>query len=174
LKAVDADEGNEQVLVGPGSGEPGTGVLDVAWSPDGEWLAYSREDREELVKEAEDGRLPERYASLWRIRSDGRDASDLLNAGTPSGYGLLVAGWSPDGQDVLYWTDPMFSGPAWPMAPLSCRASAGGPRTGRAVLLHPDFPSGPLSKGDRIGWPQSQLPRIGEQALHVFSVSTAR
>ncbi len=75
----------------------------TAWSPDGRWVAY---DRIETLKE---GTPPDRYASLWRMRSDGADALELLNAGKPSPDGFIRAGWSGDSKRILFWPDPVFS-----------------------------------------------------------------
>ena len=77
-----------------------------AWSPDGAWLAYTRID---LLAPGTGGDPPQRRASLWVVRADGSEARKLLDAGTPSDQGFLVADWSPDAQYVLYWTDPGFS-----------------------------------------------------------------
>ena len=67
-------DGTEARLLNEGTtcGEPGTGVLDAAWSRDGEWCVY---DRVDVLKEGENGQPPERHASLWRIRADGSGAS---------------------------------------------------------------------------------------------------
>ncbi len=75
----------------------------TAWSLDGRWLAY---DRIEILKE---GTPPDRYATLWRMRSDGADALELLNAGKPSPDGFIRAGWSSDSKQILFWPDPVFS-----------------------------------------------------------------
>jgi len=138
LVAVDADGSNQRQLAAGGGG-PGTGVLDAAWSPDGEWIAY---DRVDMLKEGENGQPPDRYASLWRIRADGSGASELVDAGTPSAYGLIVAGWSPDGARVLYWIDPVFSASLLADgAPLYTVPAEGGAsvQLAEAVLLHPGF-----------------------------------
>ncbi len=171
LVAVDADGSNRQELVVSGGG-PGTGVLDVAWSPDGEWLAY---DRLEVLKEGEDGQPPERRASLWRARANGSDASELLNAGTPSGYGLIVAGWSPDGSRVLYRTDPAFSASLLADgAPLYAVPAEGGAsvQLAGAVLLHPDFlvpgPAGTDWVAVVVG---SYRGAWTNKVLHILSVS---
>jgi TolB protein len=94
---VDADGSNRHDLPGADIG---------AWSPDGAWLAYARVD---LLAPGTGGEPPRRQASLWIVRADGSQARKLLDAGTPSDQGFLVADWSPDGKHVLYWTDPGFS-----------------------------------------------------------------
>ncbi len=102
LMVVDADGANQQELVGADVGQPYTGVVGFAWSPDGVWLAY------EYIAMRQEGERPGRNASLWRIRADGSDAAELLNAGTET-YEPLLAGWVADGSALLYWVDPMYS-----------------------------------------------------------------
>ncbi len=103
LVALNADGSSQQELVAQGSGGPYTGVVSMAWSPDGEWLAY------EQVEVRQEGEPPERYAGLWRIRADSSGATELLNVGTPAAYEPILAGWSPDGSRILFWPDPHFS-----------------------------------------------------------------
>jgi Tol biopolymer transport system component len=172
LKAVDSDGLNEQELVAADSGGPGTGVQDVAWSPDGGWLAY---DRIDVLKPLEDGRPPERHASVWRVRADGSGASELVDAGTPSAYGLIAAGWSPDAQYVLYWIDPQFSGSLLADgAPLySVPAEGGTPvQLAATVLLHPDFLVPGPAGTDRVAVVVGGF-RVAStnKALHVLSAS---
>ncbi|MEW6232901.1 MAG: hypothetical protein AB1566_11405 [Chloroflexota bacterium] len=106
LVALKADGSSQQKLVTQGSGGPYTGVVSMAWSPDGEWLAY---EQVEVRKAGEEGQAPERYAGLWRIRADGSGAIELLNAGTPAAYEPILAGWSLDGSRILFWLAPHFS-----------------------------------------------------------------
>jgi Tol biopolymer transport system component len=174
LAVVNADGSNQQELVAGGGG-PGTGVLDAAWSPDGEWLAY---DRVDVLKEGEGGRPPDRHASLWRIRSDGSGASELIDAGTPSDYGLIVAGWSPDGSRVLYWIDPVFSASLLADgAPLYTVPAEGGAtvQLAGAVLRHPDFLVPGPADTDRVavvvgGYRGAWTNKV----LHVLSASTGQ
>ncbi|HEY7063826.1 MAG TPA: hypothetical protein VII06_20275 [Chloroflexota bacterium] len=81
----------------------GSGVQDVAWSADGQRLAYAR------VEVVGSGTPPERGATLEWIAAQGGAATRLLDAGQPSEQGFVVAGWSPDGAQVLYWPMPAFS-----------------------------------------------------------------
>ncbi len=175
LVAVDADGSNQQELVAAGGGGPGTGVQDAAWSPDGEWLAYAGVD---MLREGENGQPPERRASLWRIRADGSGAGELVDAGTPSGYGLIVAGWSPDGSRVLYWIDPVFSASLLADgAPLYTVPAEGGAtvQLAEAVLLHPDFLVLGPPDTDRVavivgGYRGTSTNKV----LHVLSLSTGQ
>ena len=136
LVAVNADGSNRQELVVQGSGEPYTGVVNMAWSPDEEWLAYEWVDV--LQKEQPAGR----YAGLWRIRADGSEATELLNAGAPATYELILAGWSPDGSGILFWEDPQFSRSllADGVPLLALPADGGVPvQLAETVLAYPDF-----------------------------------
>jgi hypothetical protein len=136
LVAVNAGGSNRQELVVQGSGEPYTGVVNMAWSPDEEWLAYEWVDV--LQKEQPAGR----YAGLWRIRADGSEATELLNAGAPATYELILAGWSPDGSGILFWEDPQFSRSllADGVPLLALPADGGVPvQLAETVLAYPDF-----------------------------------
>jgi Tol biopolymer transport system component len=172
LVAVDADGSNRQELVA-GSGGPGTGVLDVAWSPDGEWLAYGQVS---VLDEGQGAQPPARYASLSRVRADGSATSELLNAGTPSDYGLLVACWSPDGSHVLYWTDPVFSASLLADGAPLYSIPADGDVTvqlAEAVLLHPDFlVPGPAGSDQVAAIVGSYRGTWTNKVLHVLSTST--
>lgn len=64
----------------------------VAWSPDGQWLAWGRS-----VAGAATGR------QVWIMRSDGRDARALTSDAYWQ-HGSLS--WSPDGRHVLYQRAP--------------------------------------------------------------------
>jgi Tol biopolymer transport system component len=137
LVTVGADGLNRRALVAPG-GPPGAGVLSFAWSPDGGEIAYAQT---QVLAEAKAGQPPVRFARLAHIRSDGSAAAEILNAGKPSTYGLIVAGWSPDGADVLYWIDPVFSASllADGTSLLAVPASGGTPtRVVRWMLAHRD------------------------------------
>jgi len=97
----------EREIVSNPSGIVGRGVLSMAWSPDGERLAYAWQ---EVLRE---GQPPDLYAGLWRIRSDGRDAAEIFGGTVIFGTitpgpnpGAIVAVWSPDGQRILFWSDP--------------------------------------------------------------------
>lgn len=165
LTIVDAD-GESRVQI--------PDVLHFAWSPDGQWLAYDRLERRD-----DPGAygLPWRSASIWRIRFDGSEANELVNAGSPSSHDFVVQAWSSDGSYVLYRTDPMFSASflADGVAPLFAIPADGGtpmPLAERA-LLHADFISPDPVHPDRlalvVGGYRATWTRKG---LHLFSLST--
>lgn len=166
LVVVNADGSSSRELVTQqGSGEPYTGVVRMAWSPNGEWLAYEQA-----------GVFAERYAGLWRVRADGSGATEFLNAGTPATYEPLLADWSPDGSRILFWEVPQFSRSFLADgAPLLMLPAEGGQPVELAdsVLAYPDFvvPGPPstdqiavIAGGYRGAWTH--------KILHVVSTST--
>jgi Tol biopolymer transport system component len=68
----------------------------LQWSPDGRRLAYG----EEL-------RAPVRWGRLWVVEVNTGRAPTQLYASTSDG--VLAAGWTADGQYVLFWRDVQFS-----------------------------------------------------------------
>ncbi|HEV8716976.1 MAG TPA: hypothetical protein VGX03_29670 [Candidatus Binatia bacterium] len=103
LHMASADEWREREVVAAADDGELRGFFSLAWSPNGKWLVYVRE---EMTK----GEQPpdNRYASLWRIRADGSDAAQLFDSASAPGA-LMVAGWSPDSQYILFRPDPLFS-----------------------------------------------------------------
>ncbi len=102
---VERADGSERRELVPAAPEGRGGVGRMAWSADGQWLAYERTD---VLGPLPDGR-PARLSSLWRIRADGSDAQELVSSGAPETFGLLLLGWTSDGRWVLYVTDPVYS-----------------------------------------------------------------
>jgi Tol biopolymer transport system component len=103
IHIASVEEWHEREVAAGADSKERMGFFSLAWSPEGKWLAYVREEvREE--KPPPDNRS----ASLWRIRADGSDATELFNTASVSG-GLMVASWSPDSQYILFWPVPLFS-----------------------------------------------------------------
>ncbi len=138
LVTINADGSNRRTVVASSSDRPGTGVSSMAWSPDGQWLAYAWE---EILKQNQPP-PPDRYASLGRARADGGKAIELINAGRPSDYGFIVAGWSSDAQHILFWIDPVFSSSITadgvPLFAVPVQGGAQKQLT-KPVLVHSDF-----------------------------------
>jgi TolB protein len=77
----------------------------IQWSPDGQWLAIAVATRGDV---SGNGPFRADYVGLWAVRADGSEARELV-AEREVGYGLLVAGWTPDSRQVIYSPDPSFS-----------------------------------------------------------------
>jgi Tol biopolymer transport system component len=118
----------------------------------------------------------ERYAGLWRIRADGREPTELLNAGTPATYEPLLAGWSSDGSHILFWEAPQFSASLLADGvPLLALPTEGGAPTqlAQTVLAYHDFvvsgPSGTNQVAVIVGGYRGAWTN---KVLHLFSAST--
>jgi Tol biopolymer transport system component len=96
LHVASASEEQERELVAGNESKETTGVSSVAWSPRGEWLGYIQD------KLAKRKQALEKYAGLWRIQANDSKVTELFNTGTPAEDGLIVAGWSPDDQYILF------------------------------------------------------------------------
>jgi Tol biopolymer transport system component len=137
----------------------------LAWSPDGEWLAYALRDQ------------PEKYAGLWRIRSDGSGATELLGGTVVFGEitqgpnpGAIVAAWSPDGERILYWSDPFSASLLADGTSLLTIPAVGGEPSElvKWMLAYPDFlafsPDGNLlavtEGGGRITWSNKRIAMV--------------
>lgn len=65
-------------------------ITQLAWSPDGEWIAFRQEgDREGMA-----------IGELWKISVYGGDPVRLA---TPEEGVYRIAGWSPDGAHLAFW-----------------------------------------------------------------------
>lgn len=148
-------DGSETVLSEPGD----------AWSRDGQTLLSVRQQQLGTVDSAN---APQRVVSLWRTDAAGDHAVELFSPGTPSAYGLRVAGWVDD--QVLLWPVASFSASLLADgAPLQVLPEAGGqPRTlVPSMLARDDFlapgPGGRLAAvvgGDRQSWTNKRIALI--------------
>ncbi len=114
LVVASAGDGSERTLVSSPTPREGSGVQSFAWSADGKWIAYALQKD---LKPPQSDQPPDLYAGLWRIRADGGGPVEIFGgpiafgvATPPSGTnpygGAIVADWSRDGQNILFWTYP--------------------------------------------------------------------
>jgi len=109
LKVVNADGTDPATLVAGPSVTPPTPpplkentVGRIAWSPDGAWIAFG-------WQEWQPGQ-PLTYQGLWRVSSDGEQLAELYVSGAPEKGEAILAGWSLDGQHIIFWQGEMLSG----------------------------------------------------------------
>jgi dipeptidyl aminopeptidase/acylaminoacyl peptidase len=96
---------DERIVVpAPTSGEGQTARFGgMAWSPDGQWLAYTVE------VQGTTGTPPYREASMWVVSADGGTPTKVYDGGSPSRDDVGIVGWSPEGLALFYTLDPSFS-----------------------------------------------------------------
>ncbi len=98
LQVENADGTNSITLVAPTTTDRGAGhVGRIAWHPDGSWIAY------EWVVE-----LPDKtalYRGIWKASREGRERVELFATSAPEKNELMLAGWTAQGKDVLFWSD---------------------------------------------------------------------
>jgi Tol biopolymer transport system component len=82
--------------------ERGPGRVDrITWSPNEAWLAYG------WWQDDQSGRLI--YHGLWKVSADGKKRDELYNSGAPEKGVAVLAGWSPTGEQVLFWQGDILS-----------------------------------------------------------------
>jgi dipeptidyl aminopeptidase/acylaminoacyl peptidase len=130
-------QGEGRVLIRAASEEQSLStVRGLAWSPDGQRLAY-------VLESGPAG--PQRDLVSIGYIDPASGPRELYVPPSPPQDGLILAGWTPDGQSVLFWRDLMFSASAAADGlPLLRVALDGGNPVDVAdfTLLHPDFWSG--------------------------------
>jgi Tol biopolymer transport system component len=151
LKVVNADGTDPATLVAGPSVMPPTPpplkentVGRIAWSADGAWIAYEWYEKEP--------KGPLAYQGLWRVSSDGEQLAELYVSGAPEKGEAILAGWSLDGQHILFWQGDILSASmlADGVALYSLPASGGDPiKLADTVLVHDDFLA-PVPQGDRL------------------------
>jgi Tol biopolymer transport system component len=145
MRAMDADGTDPATLV-PQSlpdRDPGQ-VGHIIWAPDGSCIAYER------VEKPPD--QPLTYEGLWKVSSDGRQRTELYASGAPEKGVALLAGWSLDGQHILFWQGDILSASLLSDGPAlySLPADGGEPiKLVDSVLVHDDFLA-PAPQGDRL------------------------
>ncbi len=97
-----ADE--RTVVPAPMAGEGQTARFGgMAWSPDGQWLAYTVE------VQGTTGLPPYRAVSMWVVSANGGTPTKVYDGGSPSRDDIGIVGWSPDGHALFFALDPSFS-----------------------------------------------------------------
>jgi Tol biopolymer transport system component len=91
---LDPDQGTERQIVPAGSRPEEERVTRIAWSPDGRWIAYGWINRPELRPVLQ---------GVFRIQPDARNDAEVFLNPDPFATQSLLAGWSPDGQWILFW-----------------------------------------------------------------------
>ncbi len=185
LRVVKPGSPGEKELVPQGSGYQGTGVNGIAWSPDGEWIAYewvelsgdagqSAPDLKRLEQSGDGGPFVQ---EIRRIRVDGSESRVVrANRGPERHY---LANWSPDGQWLLAWHSSNSESLRADGFPLEALPVAGGEpvRLSGSMLTHQDFLSWSpdarrlalVDGGGRMAWEKKLLslvtPAGGAQRL---------
>jgi Tol biopolymer transport system component len=169
---VESADGAERRRLVATPAREGSGVLGLAWSPDGRWLAFER------LEWGPEG-TPVR-SGLFRVKTDGSEVHPLhLN---PDGAALRshLAGWAPDGRAVLFWQGILSASIAMDGLALRLVPAAGGAAAeiSPAVLLHPDLlawsPDGRrlafVDGGGRMTWANKTLA-VADASLRVERLS---
>ena len=139
LYLVNADGSGRREVVPP-SGKESVGATRLAWSPDGQWIAFEKTDASRAGPPLYQGLS---YQGLWVVGADGSGAREVYANANPQDYQSYLAGWTPDGQSLLYWQGRHMS--ASMMAdglPLMEVPVSGGTPTqvsGTRMLAHPEL-----------------------------------
>ncbi|MEW6173714.1 MAG: hypothetical protein AB1510_11745 [Bacillota bacterium] len=85
--------------------EAGFDLGRIAWSPDGRWVAFEKQK----IEPGAPG-----YAGIWKADAASGGVKRVYSVGlsqdeVESSFGIVprLAGWSPDGQMVLFWLGPL-------------------------------------------------------------------
>ena len=129
--SIESADGSTKQLLAPAPGvDRYQGVQDLAWSPDGAWVAFDRFD-----PPRQPNLVP--GMSIWRIRPDGSDQTEVFDTGNVL-FWLRLDGWSPDGSQLLYFPHATSASLTSDTAGLSAVPSVGGtPRD----LVAPSLPA---------------------------------
>lgn len=88
-------------------------AADLAWSPNGEWIAYTQSGRIGSPpgddRSAASGQTPASGTGIVIVRPDGTDARILATG--PEGQGPSLPTWSPDSASIAYVTTPRSAAP---------------------------------------------------------------
>ncbi|HXF60925.1 MAG TPA: hypothetical protein VNK95_04870, partial [Caldilineaceae bacterium] len=157
----------------------GMGAGSLAWSPDGVWLAYEWSHWDAAAEEIRHG--------IWKIAMSGGDPIQLYDSGLPERGQALLAGWTGDGNYILFWQGQVLSASMLADGvPLYALPAAGGEAQllAEPVLFHRDFvvphpgeqPAVALVVGGyRATWTakQLQVAALGPETVQLQPVSSA-
>jgi Tol biopolymer transport system component len=127
-------------IVSNPAGADGGGVRGLAWSPDGEWIAYGWQE----------GRA---YQGLWKIPAGRGEPTELYASDFPEKGEAIIAGWSGDGRFLLFWQGDIVSASLLADgAPLYAVSASGGTRAvlAETVLVYSDFVAAQPAGGERV------------------------
>ncbi|MCL5265985.1 MAG: DPP IV N-terminal domain-containing protein [Chloroflexi bacterium] len=119
-------------LVTPSSQE-GFGVTSLAWSPDGRWIAFDKLERTDIRPSVQ---------GLLRAKADGSEIKEVYLNPDPFQTQSYLAGWSPDGQVLLFWQGRQMSASmlAGGVPLMRVPVAGGAPvEITKAALAHGDF-----------------------------------
>jgi Tol biopolymer transport system component len=103
LQVISADGAAPVTLVPPSLPGHGPGRMGrIAWSPNGDWIACGWEEWQ--------AGQPLTYQGLWRVSANGEQLAELYVSGAPEKGDAILAGWSSNGQHILFWQGEMLSG----------------------------------------------------------------
>jgi len=137
VRVARADGAGARLLAAPpgGPGRPGQGAENVAWSPDGKWLAFDWAEGNPAAGEG--------YQGIRLVPGEGGEPAEVYRPGESATARLL--GWSPDGAWLALWIFPYGSaslaadGVPLGVVPAAC---------GRPVMLEPRV----LAYADFVAW----------------------
>ena len=145
LRAVNADGSDPATLVSQTLPERGPGRTGrIAWSPDGNWIAWERQEQQPDQ--------PPTYQGLWKVSANGDQLAELYASGVPEKGEAILAGWSLDGQHILFWQGDILSASMLADGVPLYSLPAGGGESAKlvdTVLVHDDFLS-LAPQGDRL------------------------
>jgi len=103
-----ADGAGARLLAAPpgGPSRPGQGAENVAWSPDGRWLAFDWAEGNPAAGEG--------YQGIRKVPAEGGEPAEVYRLCCQPGESAAarLLGWSPDGAWLAFWIFPLRVGVA--------------------------------------------------------------
>ncbi len=102
LQVISAGSATAVTLAPPSPPGYGPGRMGrLAWSPDGAWIACEWQEWQPSQ--------PTTYQGLWKVSANGEQLAELYASGAPAKGEAVLAGWSLDGQYILFWQGDILS-----------------------------------------------------------------